>query len=690
MGIVIAVRYGLVAALWVFFVVSAAKAQQADGPDAILWKSLQNSTDILAFETFLDAFPDSEYAALAGERLAALANPGQADGPDACDLLTAHPSDKDRRLAEGVPFATLQADPQPAITACLALVDSDPTGRVAFQLSRAYAAIEDAENRFRWVKTAAGQGWGRARYRLGRLLIDDEGASDARLHDAVDMLQEVGEDYPFGYVEAAHTLWERLEGPEVHRDRIIEMFDRAAELGEDDAYMQLARFVRDGHVEATAFEMMNLLTQMMQDDHKTGWAKDTLAQRISSIFEVYREDNHYGDYNIAAARGTGFGADRTVSEAEMQTMIDWALEAIEFSENTGRFSFEDRYTTLRRMIYDYALAFPPPSLRAGMTPEAADSISAFDDPRLKQIMDLFCRFTEAASDASYVDVAKEACLTFLREFDEKVYEGTTYFHLIGLNRSAQIASVRDFLSTPADADVDFTQCLTTGDVRIEGDAIAVPVTNRCPAPILAIVEFDGFMLVMPDGAFPTAQTLIPARSTKTMTAVPDLREAEGVSLNSFTRAEPWGCHDGYTAPFFDWMDPVCDMNLRNEAGSNTLLTSLSMTLIWDEKLRTIKGAIDGNGPPSDAPRFGIAEDQCALIVAARQTEAEARAYIAAYPNTNDWFWKVFESQNGWFAISASLVLSDEADYALRTLKGQGAIPDDAYCSGPGAFIRRAF
>ncbi|MFD1510643.1 trypsin-like peptidase domain-containing protein [Lacimonas salitolerans] len=76
---------------------------------------------------------------------------------------------------------------------------------------------------------------------------------------------------------------------------------------------------------------------------------------------------------------------------------------------------------------------------------------------------------------------------------------------------------------------------------------------------------------------------------------------------------------------------------------------------------------------------------CAVVVAARPSVEEARTYISA----NGWqeTARVFESTNGWFAITAGVILNEFADDAIESLKADGAVPDDAYCSSGWSYIR---
>ena len=78
--------------------------------------------------------------------------------------------------------------------------------------------------------------------------------------------------------------------------------------------------------------------------------------------------------------------------------------------------------------------------------------------------------------------------------------------------------------------------------------------------------------------------------------------------------------------------------------------------------------------------------QCAIVVASRQSVAEARAWIIV----NSWEKEaaVFSSRNGWFAISIGVVDSSLAPSALQRGKAAGSLPADAYCSTGNSYLRQ--
>lgn len=75
----------------------------------------------------------------------------------------------------------------------------------------------------------------------------------------------------------------------------------------------------------------------------------------------------------------------------------------------------------------------------------------------------------------------------------------------------------------------------------------------------------------------------------------------------------------------------------------------------------------------------IPPGECALIVASRQTVAEAREYVLS--NIHDRrFLSAFLGRNGWIAISVGTLKPDEVDTVLLSWKASGRIPRDSYCS----------
>ncbi|WP_370301411.1 serine protease [Pseudooceanicola sp.] len=89
-------------------------------------------------------------------------------------------------------------------------------------------------------------------------------------------------------------------------------------------------------------------------------------------------------------------------------------------------------------------------------------------------------------------------------------------------------------------------------------------------------------------------------------------------------------------------------------------------------------------PPAEANGY-FPQGECGIAVAARQSLAEAREWIAE----NRWVEapRVFLSSNGWYAITIGSVGTADAESALRGFKAADAIPQDAYCTSGSAFIK---
>lgn len=69
---------------------------------------------------------------------------------------------------------------------------------------------------------------------------------------------------------------------------------------------------------------------------------------------------------------------------------------------------------------------------------------------------------------------------------------------------------------------------------------------------------------------------------------------------------------------------------------------------------------------------------CELIIAARPTLEEAKQVVSGV--TDKRFVKIFQAQNGWYAISIGALRPDEEEPIMAKWKASGKIPQDAYCS----------
>lgn len=86
---------------------------------------------------------------------------------------------------------------------------------------------------------------------------------------------------------------------------------------------------------------------------------------------------------------------------------------------------------------------------------------------------------------------------------------------------------------------------------------------------------------------------------------------------------------------------------------------------------------------SHAERFP--NNECALIVASRQTMDEVRNYISE--NISDRrYLKVYKASNGWNAISIGMLQPDEVTPVMTKWKTVGRIPQDSFCATGVKFI----
>lgn len=84
-----------------------------------------------------------------------------------------------------------------------------------------------------------------------------------------------------------------------------------------------------------------------------------------------------------------------------------------------------------------------------------------------------------------------------------------------------------------------------------------------------------------------------------------------------------------------------------------------------------------------AQAITFSDNQCAVVIASRQTMAEVIDYVKTH-QINPKKVTVYPSENGWLAISVGLI-SDRK--ILATWKEQGKIPPDSFCSSGEKFLR---
>lgn len=82
---------------------------------------------------------------------------------------------------------------------------------------------------------------------------------------------------------------------------------------------------------------------------------------------------------------------------------------------------------------------------------------------------------------------------------------------------------------------------------------------------------------------------------------------------------------------------------------------------------------------SQAMAFEFPNNECAVIIASRETIPEINQYIAEHQLNKNRL-RIFKSQNGWYAISTGMVSRNTADKQIAKAKARGQIPDDSFCS----------
>lgn len=84
-----------------------------------------------------------------------------------------------------------------------------------------------------------------------------------------------------------------------------------------------------------------------------------------------------------------------------------------------------------------------------------------------------------------------------------------------------------------------------------------------------------------------------------------------------------------------------------------------------------------------APAITFSDNQCAVIIASRQTMAEVIDYVKTH-QINPKKVTVYPSDNGWLAISVGLISDRQI---LTAWKKKGNIPADSFCSSGEKFLR---
>ena len=99
---------------------------------------------------------------------------------------------------------------------------------------------------------------------------------------------------------------------------------------------------------------------------------------------------------------------------------------------------------------------------------------------------------------------------------------------------------------------------------------------------------------------------------------------------------------------------------------------LTFSFCWVSALSALAGSL-------------VPEGTCEIVVASRSNVSEARSFIQEN-NFADRA-RVFQSSNGWLAISIGRVPATSSKAVLSTLKARGQVPDDSYCSTGDQYVR---
>ncbi|MFO6462817.1 hypothetical protein ACK8OR_00370 [Jannaschia sp. KMU-145] len=661
--------------------------QTVDAGVGPLWEQLSTSDDTLALKAFIDIFPSSPQADAARARLDRLASGAEAARFEItdCDRLAAHPEDVDRRVAVGVSMDELRSAPEAAIDACYARALIDPSGRAAFQLARAYFAIDDQVSRRKWLQRAADAGYPRAVMRELYLLADGaDGAtpSVADYEDYARRFTEIGATYPVSYVKAARIHWDHLGGPREDAAQIVSLLERAVAGGWWQARRELALFALEDQPLLSMFDHVILLTGLIDDDQSSRWAQVGLALQIDAIFEMYRNGEFDRNETLTTTTGARIGEDGVMSEAEFQRVIDWMLDGIEFSNDVERLPVEDRMASLLRLLYVYPRTVPAQTLVMNRSDEPQS------DDRIERMWASLCTIFRAPmpteTQKRQVD---DLCRELRATYDTETMQPAMKRHDARLQVQGELAEVRRFLGRGPGDPLELRDCIEVSNTsrmpparQGEPFTYRADVANRCPIPVRAVIQLRTYATAPNGKTDARLNGIVAPGNTERLTAETD---------TDFAYSGRWACHRL-------WQGVRSGGTLQCDTELNTgiqpikgFVSSFGYVVDRDAILGRVgaiaRGEVAGGAGPG---AVGIPADQCALIVASRQTLAEAQSYIDGFPNTEEWFWKVFEARNGWLAISASLVIAEQSSQSLAELKRDGLIPDDSYCAKGVGFVRR--
>ncbi|CUH75274.1 SH3 domain-containing protein [Tropicibacter naphthalenivorans] len=86
-----------------------------------------------------------------------------------------------------------------------------------------------------------------------------------------------------------------------------------------------------------------------------------------------------------------------------------------------------------------------------------------------------------------------------------------------------------------------------------------------------------------------------------------------------------------------------------------------------------------------AGNYTLGSSQCYVVTASRPTLSEAAAFAREwFPSRGDV--RIFESNNGYFAVVLATISKGNADAMLADYKARRSIPSDSYCSTGGRFV----
>lgn len=382
--------------------------------------------------------------------------------PAQCDLRAEHPRDVGR-TGDGVAMADLKQEAVGAISACLPVASEDaldPNGKYAFQLSRAYHAASDENNRMYWLNVAAKKGWRRALYRRGLILKAQDTATKEQLSLAAIDLEKSGQDYPQAYLYAAQLYWIKLGGFSHNQDKIFDLVQSGYFGGAEEAHYYMSLIAINGDIRVGPYELLFHLARTIENEVQVSWAKNAIAKHGLEFL-----DPNYSD--AVALKSFVLNGEfpelQDFVENRRLTMIKWAQEAIRNPSNEGM-SIDQKI--------DSAFDLLPIAIDFSETHEGQGGVAILTDT-----INILCSFV-LDDDSDIIDEG-DFCPTLF----DAVFAYRSAMMELGQN-TEQYLSDGSMLKNIAGIS-RYEDCTTNIELQVRHDGdLQYSGVNICPVPIL--------------------------------------------------------------------------------------------------------------------------------------------------------------------------------------------------------------